>query len=221
MKISPWTSVTHDGAYITDGDLGSIDLPTEMMHRNFTGKYKNVYKLNAADRALDPVTGKRRLLLALREDCLLHSPVSGYLYVKKNDVLSMDWSSGAYSVILRGSKYNVPGIDAVAAMENGNIIFSPDGPFYYQSSFWGGFYFHEEDLILYLPAYDVLVPFVSGHILGITSLDAVEFYGGTLYFSVRDPVYVNVGLTDSNTVDAQAGLEIGVSQGTGPIVLTR
>jgi len=123
------------------------------------------------------------------EDQLLYAPHSGYVYVKKNDLVR--YGVYGYQIIFRGDDFNVPGIDAVAMMDDGRIIFSPDGPFYYQGYPGPPLYLDDEDTAIYDPDTNELRAFTYGAFWGITSLDAVELYGSVLYFSVKDPIFIN------------------------------
>lgn len=211
--FSSRTPVSHPPVYITDGDVGAIDLSKEDLTLYINGEPKNIYELNAFDKGYNPETGVRRHVLSLRKDSLLYSPVSGFVYVKKNDLLAIEPITGAFEVIFKGADFKVPGIDAVSVLDDGTILFSPDGSFYYQSPLWGSHYYHEEDLLMYFPDANDLYPYLSGSMLGITSLDAVEHYGGTLYFSVKDPVYINLGAKPFYLEDGDiAGLDVSTGE---------
>jgi hypothetical protein len=111
--------------------------------------------------------------------------------VKKNDIFQRHFMN--LEVVFRGSEFNVPGIDGIAVMDSGNILFSPDGRVTHFQYPYPPVFMDDEDVGIYYPTANKIAVFLRGQDYGITSIDAIELYAATLYFSVRDPVYITHG----------------------------
>jgi hypothetical protein len=101
-------------------------------------------------------------------------------------------------------------------MDSGNILFSPDGPVHHYQYPYPSVHIDDEDVAIYYPTADKLGVFLRGQDYGITSLDAIELYGDTLYFSVRDPVYITHGPSPFYIEDGDVG---GINLITGEVEL--
>ncbi|MFH2002174.1 MAG: PKD domain-containing protein, partial [Planctomycetota bacterium] len=170
---------------VHDEDLARVNLTTGELEPFFDGTPFGFPSIDAIDVVEGYESVDAQIVFSVRADCLLNSFNNNSIYAKNEDILSLDLVSGHFALLMDGSKYGVPNVDAVSLLDNGGLAFSTTEDF-----MWGMLWFHQEDLVHFDPITEELTPFVSGAELCVSTLDAADISCNKVFFSVKEPVFI-------------------------------
>ena len=201
-----------------ENGVAKLDKMTNDMELYFEGTFFNLTSLDAMDIAPLHRDGCDKVMyFSVREDILLTNPNQNPFYVKKGDVAILDMNTWTFQPFFSAQDKNLWDVDACAVLDDGRLVFSPKGDYYYNVGPGVPVYFFDQDLGVYDPNTDIISLYLRGSDIGIHSLDAVDVKGDKVYFSVRTPEFVylpgvfmqdgDIGCYDMNTGDLTLFLE--------------